>query len=194
MPLVTMPDLENVSQWRTDFIQAGAETEQNLYTFALDNETPDANQIITALSNFAEQYGANPIMRQFVESIMPRNMGNNDLPAQYNAVASFVLNNLTYMADPNGVEYVISPLILIGKILENGTAYGDCDDHVLLFNSMLNSIGFETHVVAVKADVLQPDLFTHVLSLVKLAGQNYFFDACNKENPYEVPTGDLLIA
>lgn len=192
MPTAITPDPLRLSEWRGNFVQSGTEDGQNLYSFALNSETPDAWQIVTAIANFAEQYGANPNLRQFVESLFPSDMGNNDQPTQYNVVASYVLTNMTYVSDPNGVEYLISPFQLLKSICATGTAYGDCDDHVLLFNSMLNSIGFETHVVGVQADPTTP-LFTHVLSMVKLAGQMYFFDACNKENPYETPTGNLLI-
>lgn len=193
MPMVTHSDPYRISEYRTDW-QQGNDRENNgvIYTFALNNETPDAYQIVTAIANFAEQYAANVYVRGFVEKLFPDGMTPNNQPAQYNAVASFVLTKLVYVADPVGIEYLISPLKHLDNICQNGVSYGDCDDHVLLLNSMLGSIGFETHVVGVKANPTDT-LFNHVISLVNLGGKQYYFDACNKTNPYAIPPGQLLI-
>lgn len=193
MPLTIRSDPYRAGEFRQDFQQGGdLETTPKQVVFALNNETPDSNQIVTAIANFAVQYGANPLVRSVAEKIMPANLQPNDMLAQYNAVATFVLRHLVYVRDPNAIEYIVSPVQHLNHICANGVSYGDCDDHVVLFNSLLNSLGFTTFVVGVQADPTTT-LFTHVISGVKLAGKFYYFDACNKTNPYEVPAGQLLV-
>jgi hypothetical protein len=188
----TVSDPLRISEFRTNFKQSGNEQNPESIIFQLNSETPDANQIVTALASFSAQYAQNQTIRNYVEALLPTDIAPNDQKTQYDVVASFVLTKLVYVADPNGIEYIISPLRHLWNICNHGVSYGDCDDHVLLFNSMLGSIGFETHVVGVKSDPSNT-YFDHVLSMVNLGGTQYFFDACNKTNPYAEPAGSLLI-
>ena len=87
---------------------------------------------------------------------------------------------MRYLLDPEGSEYFIDPLALIQEIETNGHAFGDCDDHVSLLNSMARSMGFEARAVGVH---LHDDrLWDHVISQVRLNGQWIDIDPCVKTN------------
>lgn len=86
-----------------------------------------------------------------------------------------------YVPDPHGFELVTAPDVLLMEILTRGRAYGDCDDHVLLLNTMLASVGFQTFFVAVKQDPSR-DEFNHVITGVSLGGRMIEIDPCDKMN------------
>lgn len=84
---------------------------------------------------------------------------------------------MKYVPDPYGFEYVTAPDILLADILQKGVAYGDCDDHVLLLNTLLLSVGFETAFVGVKQE---SDMFNHVITGVIYNGNWIYIDPCDK--------------
>lgn len=89
---------------------------------------------------------------------------------------------MVYVRDPVNAEYVVSPIRLIQTIYSQGVARGDCDDHVMLLNSALSSIGFETKFVGVKFPPSKSTVFNHVISGVILGGQLNLMDPCDKNN------------
>jgi transglutaminase-like putative cysteine protease len=89
----------------------------------------------------------------------------------------FVRSKVVYVRDPNGTEYVISPVRMLSQINTDGRTMGDCDDHTLLFNSMLNSIGFRARAVGVR---LFEDRYDHVISSVLVGNQWVDIDTCIK--------------
>jgi hypothetical protein len=104
---------------------------------------------------------------------------DNDLDSLFSNLVRFVKTRMRYIPDPHGFETVIAPDWLLFDIVQRGVAYGDCDDHTLLLNTLLASVGFETSFVAVK---MGPDseFFDHVLSGVKVEGQWRDIDTCAK--------------
>lgn len=87
---------------------------------------------------------------------------------------NWVRDNIIYVYDPNGAEWLQTP----PETLSIGT--GDCDDKTLLLLSLLESIGFETELLAVGgsgagwqvdpgnlADPAQPPPYSHVLGAVR---------------------------
>jgi len=121
-----------------------------------------------------------PTVRELAVNLMA-GVENNDLTEQINRVVHFVMSNVTYVRDPVDGEYLVSPLKLIADYYQQGFAIGDCDDHVMLLNSLLGSIGFQTKAVGVKFGG-SPD-FNHVISGVILNGQLIQIDPCAKSGP-----------
>ena len=145
-----------------------------------DDGRADAPVILAYLKQFAEYYGRSPFIREFSRTLLPAFTADNDQTVIVRTLAAWVRDNVTYLADPSGAEYFIDPIALITQWQDRGKAYGDCDDHVLLLNSMLNSMGLDTRVVGVHLH--DPVLWDHVISSVKLDGQWVDIDPCLKTN------------
>lgn len=131
------------------------------------DEGPDAPQILAYLNDLALRYAQEPFVREFTTHRLANKTRNNDIDGQVRQVTSFVRDNLRYVADPLGTEYVISPVILLQEIMRGERPAADCDDHVLLLNSMLGSLGIETRPIGVK--LYTDDHYDHVISTVKVA-------------------------
>jgi len=159
-------------------------------TFALNNSTSDAEQIITFLAHFARQYGKSPTIMTVAGKMIRNIRANNFVEEQYSRVASFVLDRVTYVADPRGAEYVRSPVKLIREYCERGFAQGDCDDMALLTASLMTALGFKVRIVAVKIN--NSDYYNHVLNQVMVRGQWKWFDGCNKNYPNK-PWEDYIV-
>lgn len=145
----------------------------------LGNGLPDAHQIIANLNDLGEKFARMPVVREFTVRVLGDSIGNNNLELQVTRVFQFVKDHVNYVRDPVWTEYVISPIRLI-TIINNGMIpAGDCDDHVLLLNSMLGSIGFPTRSVGVK--LMTGDRYDHVISQVKVRGTWKDLDPCAKE-------------
>lgn len=171
---------------------ANSEATGKQIRFALNNSVPDVEQIVTALAEFAFQFGKNPRVRQFINGILaPSGIGNNDETGQLAMLLKVMQTRVVYVRDPHGIEYVRSPLVLINDICAKGSAVGDCDDHVLLFNAMANSLGFPTRIIAVKVN--NSKVFNHVISSVKVNGVWLDFDTCLKTGMAVQYPGEKLI-
>ncbi len=139
----------------------------------------DAPQILAYLHDLAVKFAQSSYVREFTVQVMAdAGVTDNDLSAQILAVLNFVRRNVTYVRDPVESEYVISPINLIEKIKAGQRAYSDCEDHVLLLNSMLSSIGFPTRFVA--AQINGADWWNHVISSVYVDGQWWDLDPIAK--------------
>jgi len=134
-------------------------------------EGEDAPQILAYLHNLSVQFGKAPYVRQFTVNGLLRaaRVADNDQGRQVETVLTFVRRRLTYVRDPVESEYVISPIELLAQIIAGQQAYGDCEDHCLLLNSMLASIGFPTRFVATALD--GADWWNHVISSVFVGGR-----------------------
>jgi hypothetical protein len=117
---------------------------------------------------------------------------NNDWRAQFDAVAEFMLARTVYQADPRGLEYVRSPVQMLVDYEQEGHTRGDCDDLVLLFNALLNALGFRTRVEAVMIN--SDTKYDHVISAINLGGKWVEFDNCNKNAPWTVYAGGRVAA
>ena len=118
-------------------------------------------------------------------------MRDNDQLGQANRLIDFVRKNLTYVRDPIGAEYIVSPVRLLQNFLATGYMAGDCDDHVLLLNSLLGAAGIPTKAVGVKFG--QTDRWNHVVSGIQLKGQLWLVDPCSKRLPQPEYQETLII-
>jgi hypothetical protein len=136
------------------------------------------------LINIRDYYSQFPFVRRCaLEFGAPKT--DNDLPTLFANLVTFVKTKMTYVPDPNGFEYVTAPDVMLADICQRDTAYGDCDDHVLLLNTLLASIGFKTGFAAVKISPSDP-MFNHVISKVSLNGRVVDVDPCAKSVPQPI--------
>lgn len=161
-------------------------------TLPLRDGVPDSPQILDTMFHLQKQFGQSAFVREFTASILPVSVGNNQSDRAAGAVADFVREHLRYMRDPNGVEYLISPLILINAIKAGQKPFGDCDDHVLLMCSMLESIGIEARPVAVQ--LFSTDRYDHVIGQAFLDNGWTDFDPCVKNGGRPVYRERLQVA
>jgi transglutaminase-like putative cysteine protease len=155
---------------------------QPLLSFPLPS-SDEIPSILAVLRNMADLYCREPAVRRAAVQII-RGQADNDQLAQLRAVTEFVKSRMQYVRDTMGVEYTVAPDLLLRDIAEHGSAAGDCDDHVLLLVSLLQSIGFPCRIVAVK--IPPSPLFNHVIAQALYRGEWMDIDPCAKT----VPVGD----
>lgn len=149
-----------------------------VYRFPLKKETVQTD-ILQLLEEIKDQYARSPYVREFLFTILGR-LDNNDKESQIEILTDFVKDNMVYMRDPLGVEYVTSPVQHIRRYMEHGYTTGDCDDHALLLNTFLSAMGMKTRFVGVKLN--SATRFNHVISCVK--NPDWIdIDACAKQLP-----------
>lgn len=140
-------------------------------------DVPDAFTIIAAIQFVIEQFGRDPRVRQASLSLLSSRI-NNDVTEHARTLASWVMSRMVYLADPDGGEFIQTPLVLLDTIAKKGFAYGDCDDHVVLLGAMLNSIGILARAVAVKLG--GGEFYNHVIIEYPANGRTVTLDPCAK--------------
>jgi transglutaminase-like putative cysteine protease len=142
-------------------------------------DAPDAFGIVAHLENLSNQFGREPYIREFTVNRVLCSPKDNDTQRNIRDVLWFVRTHLKYVPDPDGAEYVVSPVRLLQQLLAGQPPKGDCDDHVLLLNSMLLSIGIPAKVVGVS--LYDQSRFDHVISSVYTGNRWEDMDPCAKE-------------
>lgn len=152
----------------------------------------DAEQILSVLSRLISEYGVDPRVRRFTTSLFGTSVGNDDRSGQVRAITSFMSDNVRYVRDPLGVEYVRSPFAMLDEYEKFGMANGDCDDQVLLSGSMFHSIGFAVRPVGIH--LFDSEYHDHVaLQIQGERGQIANYDPCNPSDPFGTPKGDIML-
>jgi len=136
------------------------------------------------------RYALVPYIREYSISLL-RGLQDNDQLGQANRLIDFVRKNLTYVRDPVGGEYIVSPVRLLQGFSSNGYMAGDCDDHVLLLNSLLGAVGIVTKPVGVKFN--GSSVWNHVVSGIYLKGELWLVDPCAKRLPQPEYTETLIL-
>ncbi len=148
-----------------------------VHRIPLDPKAPDAWSIISAIQFVIEQFGRDPRIRAATLPLLTSRI-NNDIRSHANTVAQWVMRKMVYLPDPDGGEFIQTPLVLLNTIAKKGVAYGDCDDHVVLLGAMLTSIGIPARAVAVKLHGAAH--YNHVVVEYLLNGQPVLIDPCAK--------------
>jgi transglutaminase-like putative cysteine protease len=151
-----------------------------VHRIPINSKAPDAWSIISAIQFVIEQFGRDPRIRAATLPLLSSRI-NNDVRNNANTIASWVMRKMVYLADPDGGEFIQTPLVLLNTIGQKGFAYGDCDDHVVLLGAMLVSIGIPARAVAVKLH--GSDVYNHVVVEYLCQGQPILIDPCAKNVP-----------
>lgn len=83
---------------------------------------------------------------------------NKDYMCEAKSISRWIQNNIRFTRDIYHVE------LLQGAEVTLQEGYGDCDCHVILLNSMLQSIGIPTRVVLVASRKALPKHFNHIFT------------------------------
>lgn len=160
--------------------------------FELLDGPPDALQIVNYLDEFAKEYGKNECVVEFARCLAGDVTVNNDRRGLFDRVAGFVLDEVIYTPDPLAAEVVRSPVQMLREYEAYEKAKGDCDDHVLLANSLLSALGIPCKAAAVQTP--GAGRFNHVICVVRTGGAWFDFDPCFKDDPFHVWPGPRLMA
>lgn len=171
-------------------IQSNLLASRNAIQVPLGDLAGDAHQILAFLEGVKQLYIRAPEVREFTVSLL-RGLQNNDQIGQVNRIINFVRSNVTYIRDPIDSEYVVTPVQMIKQWQTKHFIGGDCDDHVLLLNTMLGSVGFYTKFVGVKFG--QTDVYNHVISGVEFDNQLFLVDPCSKSARQPTYTDTLIL-
>lgn len=156
----------------------------------INGSAPDAWTIIAAIQFVIDQFGRDPRVRQ--ESLpLLRSRVNNDIQSNARAITQWVMSRMVYLADPDGGEFITTPIVLLNQIRQKGFAYGDCDDHVVLLGAMLVSIGIPARAAAVKLG--GGEWYDHVVIEYPLNGRMVLVDPCAKSGQ-QVSYAERLVA
>jgi hypothetical protein len=153
--------------------------DRGIAKFRINESAPDAMSIISFLQRMADQYGRDPGIRALVVKSIACSDQDNDLLGRFRQIVRFVRERLNYIPDPIGSELVVSPIKLLNKIIAGERPEEDCDGHVLLLATLLQSIGIRAIVAGVKVD--SPDRFNHVIVTAYLDGSWHDVDPCDKQ-------------
>lgn len=139
---------------------------------------PGIRQILQNLQALKNYYGSLPSIRAAALAIGGTRTNNDQLTSALK-LADYVKRGLVYQADPFNSELTQTPDVLLLQINRRGYAAGDCDDHVLLFASLAESLGIYTEIVGVKAP--GSDAWNHVIVITWPNETAYQLDLCAKE-------------
>lgn len=151
-----------------------------VHRIPISTKSPDAWSIISAIQFVIEQFGRDPRIRAATLPLLSSRI-NNDVRNNATTIANWVMRKMVYLADPDGGEFIQTPLVLLNTIGQKGFAYGDCDDHVVLLGAMLTSVGIPTRAVAVKLN--GSNVYNHVVVEYLYQGQPILIDPCAKTVP-----------
>ncbi len=146
--------------------------------------------LLTAWKNY---YGTLPAIRR-AALLIAGSIEDNNQAAQVASLAQFVKQSLVYQADPINSEFVQSPDLLLVAISTSadGVARGDCDDHVLLFCALAESLGIACDAAGVRANGAA--VVNHVIAVVHLATGDMDVDLCAKQGWQPAYPDKLVIA
>ena len=148
---------------------------------ALPGGNAGVRRTLEVLRGLRDKYAQDISIRQAAEKIVAGLVADNDVSGQVDRVTQFVKNKVRYMRDPLAWEYVKTPDTMLKQINDTGNTYGDCDDHVLLMNTLLNTLGIKTRFTAVVIN--GSPTFNHVISSVLIGRDWVDIDPCAKVSP-----------
>lgn len=135
-------------------------------------------EIVATLNRLKVFYGARPSIRAAALRIAGVRE-DNDQMANTELLAAFVRQAMKYQADPFNAEFTQTPDVLLLQINRTGFAWGDCDDHCLLFASLAEALGIYTEIIGVIAE--GTDYFNHVICVAFPHDQPIEIDLCAKD-------------
>ena len=111
-----------------------------------------------------------------------RDIDPRDYENQVKAIFEYVLRNMRYVRDVNGVEEIRAPWLHLASVAGQGWSWGDCDDMATLLSALLRAIGFDTAFSAI-ASGRRGEIYDHVRAIVRLGGQWVSLEATAKNRP-----------
>ena len=121
------------------------------------------------LMNFIRTGRRNPDVVAFARRLV-QHCPNKDYVCEARAIFDWIQANIRFTRDPNNVELLQGPEVT----LRSDVRCGDCDDHVILLQSLLQAIGIPTRVVLVASQNAAPNMYNHIFTeaLLPVNGQD----------------------
>lgn len=124
-------------------------------------QIPDGNRGIFVsvdhLLSFIRQGRKDPRIRTFTARLV-QGCRNKDYFCEARVVYEWIKGNIRFVRDPHNTELLQEAFITLTE------GYGDCDDHVILLNSMLQTIGVPTRIVLVASRSAAPNIYNHIFT------------------------------
>lgn len=136
--------------------------------------------IVANLNHWKDFYGIRPEIRAAALAVAGGQFDDDDR-GHVDRLARFVRRAVVYVKDPINAEFVQTPDVMLLQIHDTGRAHGDCDDHVLLFAALAESLGIPCTIAGVKSP--GATRFDHVIVLAEPAGMEMQVDLCAKQGP-----------
>jgi hypothetical protein len=132
-------------------------------------------QTVSLARKLVERAVKDPRVNRLAVEIVRHTPDYDDL-AKAQAIYQWRLDHFIYVQDPVGPDGPKETLRPIHDLLE--LRAGDCDDiNMVLFPSLLGTLGYSTRVVTVACDPHYPTEFTHVYCEVEIDGEWIPMDA-----------------
>jgi hypothetical protein len=107
-------------------------------------------QTIDLMKQVARLRAGDPLLRKLSLNILQEaGVPSHHFVGEALAIGQYVKNNMRYVRDPDGIEYLQDPLDMV-KNIQNRTAQGDSEDMALLVATLLLSIGHQPYYRAVR--------------------------------------------
>jgi len=112
-----------------------------LHTTLLGGGEAGNYQTVYKMKKVARKHAGDVLVRRLAESIiLEAGAGSHNHIAEAKAIGRWVQKNMLYAKDPDGIEQLQSPPLMIERIFQ-GKGVGDCDDMALLAATLLLTIG-----------------------------------------------------
>lgn len=132
---------------------------------------------VANMQAMTEQAAHDPRVRSAV--ILALNMkgiASHHLPAQTEAWFEYIRDQIRFINDPVGVEWLQAPWYTLA------VGAGDCDDRAMLLAAGLRSMGIPARFKIVAADPRRPQSFSHVYVVANVAGREVSLDPTYPDN------------
>ena len=127
------------------------------------------------MSTIIKASSINYYVRRWAEKILQETSAKDDI-SRIGTITNYIRAHSRYVKDPQGTEFLKTPLVTLQLWEVGDYPLLDCDDYSILSLSLLKSIGFP---VALRATSYRSDgKFRHVYGLVKVKDQWLPLDLC----------------
>ena len=137
--------------------------------FSIGNGREAIDNTIAIMKNIIIESSINYYVRRWAEYIIETTM--KDDYARVDEIFSFLRDKTKYAKDPDGFEFIKTPIVSLQLIESGGVPIMDCDDYTVLSLSLIKSLGIPVAIRAAAYD--DSDKFEHVYGLVQI--NNYWY-------------------
>lgn len=107
-------------------------------------------QTVNAMKTVARKYSGHPLIRKLAVNILNHyDVKSHNHVDEAKAIGEYIQKNVRYVKDPNGIEYLTEPSLMI-KEMQKGESRGDCDDMACLIATLLLSVGIQPYYAIVR--------------------------------------------
>lgn len=120
-----------------------------------------ARATVREMATLIERGATQPMVRRQAVAIAAR-VAERDYAGQIRGIRAYVASHVRFLRDPDGIEQLHDPELMVLSILENTLIHVDCDDVAILAGALGKSIGLLARIVTVAfPDPAHGDPFAH---------------------------------